>query len=101
MNELTATEKYAIVCILYQIMNADGIIHPKEEEFMNKAYIELGININDIEGIANMNEIEATHIIQNMSSPLQEYAHSLFVSMAASDGYIHPDEAAIIDKLFK
>lgn len=101
MNDLTISEKYAIVCILYQIMNADGIIHSKEEEFMNQAYTELGININDIEGIANMNEIEAAHIIQNMSSSLQEYAHFLFVSMAKSDGFIHPQEAAIIDKLFE
>lgn len=101
MNDLKTNERYAIVHILYLIMNADGIIHPKEEEYMNKAYVELGININDIEGIAIMNDIQAENIIRNMSSSQKEYAQSLFISMAESDGYVHPQEAAIIEQLFK
>ena len=101
MNELKTNERYAIVHVLYQIMNADGIIHPKEEEYMNKVYLKLGININDIEGVANMNDIQAENIIRNMSSSQKEYAQLLFVSMAESDGYVHPLEADIIDKLFK
>ena len=101
MNELKTNERYAIVHILYQIMNADGIIHPKEEEYMNKVYLKLGININDIEGVSNMNDIQAENNIRNMSSSPKEYAQLLFVSMAESDGYVHPLEADIIDKLFK
>ena len=101
MKELTIIEKYAIIHVLYQIMNADGIIHPKEEEYMNAVYVELGININNIEDIANMNDIQANNIILKMSSPQREYAKSLFVSMANSDGYIHPKETAIIEQLFK
>ena len=30
MTQLTTIEKFAIVTILSQIMNADGIVHPKE-----------------------------------------------------------------------
>ena len=48
MIQLTIIEKFAIVTILSQIMNADGIIHPKEEEYMDKVYAELGITISDI-----------------------------------------------------
>lgn len=43
MIQLTIQQKYAIVAILTQIMNADGVIHPKEEEYMDKVYMELGI----------------------------------------------------------
>ena len=101
MKELSTNEKYAIVSILYQIMNADGIVHPKEEEFMNKVYVELGINVNDIEEIANMNDIQAENIIRSMSSSPKAYAQSLFISMAECDGYVDPKETAIIEQLFK
>ena len=50
MNTLTKNEKYAIVNILSQIMKADGIIHPKEEEFMDKVYSDLGITDLDLSG---------------------------------------------------
>ena len=39
MIQLTIQQKYAIVAILTQIMNADGVIHPKEEEYLDKVYI--------------------------------------------------------------
>lgn len=35
MNNFTKFEKYAIINILSRIMKADGVIDPKEEDFMN------------------------------------------------------------------
>ena len=101
MTELTINEKYAIVNILSQIMKADGIIHPKEEEFMDKAYCDLGITINDLEEIANIDDIQAKHIIGEMSKESKDYARSLFIGMAESDGYVHPRESAVINHIFK
>ncbi len=66
MIQLTIQQKYAIVAILSHIMNADGIIHPKEEEYMNKVYAELGIMICDMEDITNMDDIQAKSIINAM-----------------------------------
>ena len=101
MIQLTINEKYAIVNILSQIMKADGIIHPKEEEFMNRAYSELGITINDIEEISNIDDIQAKLIIDKMPNENKEYARSLFIGMAESDGYVHPTETMIINQVFK
>ena len=101
MTHLTRNEKYAIVNILSQIMKADGIIHPKEEEFMNKAYYDLGITINDLEEIANIDDIQAKQIIEEMSGDSKDYALSLFTGMAESDGYVHPRESAVINYIFK
>lgn len=101
MKTLTKNEKYAIVSILSQIMKADGIIHPKEEEFMDKVYTDLGITITDLEDIANIDDIQTKIIINAMQEESKEYARSLFIGMAKSDGYVHPDELIIIDKLFK
>ena len=100
MKQLTTIEKFAIVTILSQIMNADGIVHPKEEEYMDKVFAELGIMISDMEDITNMDDILAKSVINSMSDEKKQYTQSLFVSMAMSDGFIHPKESAIIVKLF-
>ena len=100
MTHLTTTEKFAIVNILSQIMNADGIIHPKEEEFMDKIYAELGITIGDMEDITNIDTIQAKSVVNAMLDEKKQYAQSLFVSMAKADGYIHPLETEIINKLW-
>lgn len=101
MKLITTNEKYAIVNILSQIMKADGIIHPKEEEYMDKVYGELGITINDLEDAANIDDIQAKLIIDEMNPENRSYARSLFVGMAESDGYVHPKESAIINQIFK
>lgn len=101
MNNLTENEKYAIVKVLSQIMKADGIIHPKEEEFINKVYTEFGITINDLEDAANIDDIQIKLIIDEMSAANRGYARSLFIGMAESDGYVHQSEAAIINQIFK
>lgn len=100
MIQLTIQQKYAIVAILTQIMNADGVIHPKEEEYMDKVYMELGIKIGDIEDMTNIDEFQAKQIVREMSEKQIEYAYSLFVEMSKCDGYVHPSEKKIISHLF-
>ncbi|MBE6287509.1 MAG: TerB family tellurite resistance protein [Mediterranea massiliensis] len=61
MNNFTTIEKYAIIKVLSHVMKADGIIHPKEEEYMNHIYNEFSITINDLEDISNINDITIVH----------------------------------------
>lgn len=98
MIQLTIQQKYAIVTILTQIMNADGVIHPKEEEYMDKVYVELGIRIGDIEDMTNIDEFQAKQIVRTMSEEQRKYSQNLFVSMAKCDEFYHPKESAIIEK---
>ena len=100
MIQLTRIEKFAIVTILSQIMNADGIIHPKEEEYMDMVYAELGITISDMEDMANMDDIQAKYVVNEMQEEKRQYVQTLFVSMAEADGYIHPKETEIINKIW-
>ena len=100
MKQFTSNQKYAILSILSQVMNADGIIHPKEEEFMDKIYAEFGITISDMEDITNIDTIQAKSVINAMLDEKKQYAQLLFISMAKADGYIHPSEAEIIDKVW-
>lgn len=100
MTQLTTIEKFAIVTILSQIMKADGVIHPKEEEYMDKVYAELDITISDMEDVTNMDAIQAKIVINAMIGEKKQYAQSLFVTMAKVDGYIHPLEKEIINQLW-
>lgn len=100
MTQLTIIEKFAIVTILSQIMKADGIIHPKEEEYMDKVFAEFGITISDMEDMANMDDIQAKFVINEMLDDKKQYAQSLFVSMAEADGYLHPKETEIMDQVW-
>lgn len=100
MNNFTKIEKYAIVIVLLCIMKADGIIHPKEEEFMNEIYSNFDITISDLENISNIDDIQANHIVHKMTDVKKAQIMPLFVGMAKADGFIHPKEMEIIDRIF-
>lgn len=101
MNNFTKIEKYAIVIVLLCIMKADGIIHPKEEEFMNEIYSNFDITISDLENISNIDDIQANHIVRNMPNKKKEQAMALFAEMAKADGFIHPKEIEIINQFLQ
>lgn len=100
MNTFTTIEKYAIIKVLSHIMKADGIIHPKEEEYMDQTYSDLSITINDLEDISNIDDIQTKLIICEMSDKNKSIAQALFVGMAEADGIIHPKELEIINQIF-
>ncbi len=98
--QLTTNEKHAIIAILSEIMKADGIIHPKEEEYLDGIYKAFGITIYDLEDIANIDNIHAKYCIEGMSRENKEYVRALFVDMAECDGNVHPKEMKIISNIF-
>ena len=100
MSNFTKMEKYAIINILSCIMKADGIIHPKEEEFMNRTYHDFGITVSDLEDIAILNDIQAKHIVCDMSDKKKRQAMLLCMEMAKADGFIHPKEIETIKQIF-
>ena len=101
MKDLKTIEKHAIIIILTQIMKADGIIHPKEEEYMDKMFDELNITIQDLENLSDLDDIQVKTILDSMTSEHKKYAFALFVGMAEVDGYFDPTEKAIIDNYYE
>lgn len=81
-------------------MKADGIIHPKEERYMDKTYSDFSITISDIEDISNIDDIQTKLIISGMTDENKILAKVLFVRMAEADGTIHPKETEIINQFF-
>lgn len=100
MNNFTTVEKYAILHILSSIMKADGIINPKEEEYMNQVYRAFSTTIQDLEEISDFDDILAKHIIKRMRNENKKLARTIFTDMAKADGFIHPKEIEVIDQMF-
>ena len=98
--QLTTNEKFAIIAILTEIMKADGITHPKEEEYMNGIYRVFGVTINDLEDIGSLDNIQAKYILDGMIDEKRNYVRNLFLEMAKCDGYIHPKERYLINSIF-
>ncbi len=99
MNNFTQIEKYAIIKILLCIMKADGIIDPKEEDFMNHIYSCFAITISELEDISNIDDIQASHIIRKMTDEKKAQVMPIFIGMAKADGFIHPKEKEIINRI--
>ena len=73
MNSFTTIEKYAIVKVLSHIMKADGIVHHKEEEYMDQIYSDFSITIHDIEDISNIDDIQI--VMNTMQKQAREKNH--------------------------
>lgn len=99
MNNFTQIEKYAIIKILLCIMKADGIIDPKEEDFMNHIYSCFAITISELEDISNIDDIQASHIIRKMTDEKKAQVMPIFIGMAKADGFIHLKEKEIINRI--
>ena len=97
--QLEKKEKFAIIAILSEIMRADGIIHPKEEEYINNIYKVFGVTINDLEEIDNMECVQAKSILDDMTDDTRKHVRSLFIEMAECDGYFHPKEMQLINSI--
>ena len=97
--QLEIKEKFAILAILSEIMRADGIIHPKEEEYINNIYKVFGVTINDLEDIDNMDCVRAKAILDEMTDNARKLVRSLFIKMAECDGNVHPKEMQLINSI--
>lgn len=97
--ELNINEKFAIIFVLSEIMKADGVIHPNEEEYIDRIYTALGVTVNDLDSIINMDSLHSKYIIDEMSSEKKKYVQSLFIEMAECDGYVHPKEIKLINDI--
>lgn len=98
ITQYTTEEKYTIIFMLSEIMKADGIIHPKESDFLDIIYRKFEIKVKDLDIITDMDFIRAKNTIREKPIPKHQHAKSLFEAMARVDGFVHISESTIIDQ---
>lgn len=92
-------EKICIISILRLIMQADMIIHPAEEQFLENTLTELEVTTTLLEHYSALDFQTCCAIIQRMDEEQKTHAINLFKDMAKCDGFVDPREMSIIDGL--
>ena len=100
MPNFTITEKRIIFQILTLIMKADFILNPAEVEFLDKVFTDFEMGINEFDHMEEVTIDELSSDFSKFTGEKKEYAKKLFIGMSECDGYVHPNESAIINKLF-
>ena len=99
MQRYTLEQKYAVISILTQIMEADTMIHPNEVEYMNSIFGELNITMQDFELADSLDIASCLDIVRAMPPELKECTVDIFRTMISIDGNIDPREVAVINSL--
>lgn len=97
--QLNKLEKQIIMAILIAIMEADGIIDPRETAYLDEIITVFRLTPEDMDQIyeADFNQM-AAHF-RTFSADKKRYGIELFNGMALSDAYADPRELNIIAAL--
>lgn len=93
------TEQFAIVSILILIMEADGVIDPNEEKFLNRILSTFKITESELEIISSYSFNQCREILCGMGSEELTHAKLIFTEMAKCDGYADSRELEIINRI--
>lgn len=99
LKKFSKTEQFAIVSVLILIMEADGVIEPNEEKFLNLILSTFNITESELEIISSYNFNQCQEILSGMGTNELIYAKSIFIEMAKCDGFADPRELDIINRI--
>lgn len=94
--EFNKSEQYAIVSVLIAIMEADGVIHPNETQYLNRILYAFSTSESEIEEIPSFDPVTTPIVLEKMTESKKEEARKIFIGMAKCDGYADPRELDII-----
>ncbi len=101
MSQFSENEKRTILHILTMIMEADSVIHPKEVEYIKSLMKEFGLSTAEFDHMEMLDFDVLKNEFKMMDLEKQDLAKEYFVEMAKVDGFIHPKETELINKVLK
>lgn len=97
--EFSSAEKRIVMAILIAVMEADGIIDPREEAYLESVIESFGITEGDLDQIDELDFNFVIDRFQEFDREKKEKAIQMFLLMAESDDYSDPRELKIIQNL--
>ena len=97
MPDFSLAEKWIIFQILTVIMKADLIEDSAEVEYLDRVFKDFGLSFNEFDHIEEVSFEELLREFSKFTAQEKQYAKKLFVGMAESDGYVHPQEKSLIE----
>lgn len=95
----TQNEKYALITVLNTIMKADGVIEHKEQKFMDHIYRKLGVTIDDLQTISQMEVDDCKPIFDAMPADKKELVSKCLLEMVGIDGHVDLRELRVLHNL--
>lgn len=95
--EFTYQQKIAMMRILLDIVNADGVVDVRETFFFNQLLVEFSMSEEDRAMVEEKNSLLALVQVNDMSDEQKKYFSELMAKMIIVDGDINVNEVAIYD----
>ena len=95
----TSLEKSAIITILYSIMQSDGNVDPREQNFLDEFLREFAITIDEYTAAAHMDRAECKRIINALPEEKKNKVTKYFLDMVGVDGKVDLRELSVLHEL--
>lgn len=97
MEKYTVEERRTILYVLTEVMFADGIVHPAEQDFFDKIFKEINADVADMTAMEHIDSDYALNIFHRMSEEKQSRLRNTLYDMAMADGVLDYREQRVLD----
>ena len=94
-------EKMAVIKMTYEVILADGKIHPSEIKALEKLQLKIGFDKKFFTAAQNLDVDNALVPLYNMSSEKKKNLARILEDMAIADQNLHENEMNLIIQTFK
>lgn len=99
--DFTYQQKIAMMRILLDIVNADGIVDVRETFFFNQLMVEFSMKEEDHKVVKEKNSLLALVQINDMNEDQKDYFSDLMTKMIVVDGDVNVNEVAVYNVIFQ
>ena len=101
MEELTYNAKIAVIKVLYEILNADNVVHENEVQYMNEVIQDFGLNAKHEDDVKNLMTLRALATIRELNVEQKEMVAKMMGKMIVIDNDINYNEVKLYNAFCK
>lgn len=99
MNIFTEYEKTVIISLMKMLMEADAIIHPLEEEYLNSVLERIEVTSDSLCRYSPVDLQSCIICLKTMDDEKKVFVNKLMEEMSEADGYVDYRELELIHKI--
>lgn len=99
MKELAYIEKIAVLRILFDIINADNVVHEKEVKYLKEIAYSLNLIGDYMQDVEELISFKAISIIKELSNEVKEEIAQIMGNMIVIDNDINYNEVKVYYKV--
>lgn len=99
MNIFTEYEKAVIISLMKMIMEADAIIHPQEEEYLNSVLKKINVSNYFLNRYSPVSLHSCIICLKAMNNKKKDIVNIFMKEMSEADGYVDYRELELIHRI--